>query len=368
MNCLRYLEEIDAYDFKNDQFYNEEYEYFSDSRICGIFLIGEKRQVSFRMIESEKNEYGYYRYLLCVPTIMNTDLSNDWNKKILENVKNAREDGYYFKEGIAGEFISIFAVFLRARFYLRSRVFRYNQEASNKTTYPVFLPNTVMEYSLIFNDEKKNLTGDLIPFFKKIIKLPDNGHFNLMHSFREYHEALKNIGIDHDIAYLKLVVAVEGVASIEKIRSSFKEDFPECFELIEGDKKRLSQISNSWANRGSLRSVLYFFEKYLLSTHPEFKETTYLSAEGSKPIFLEETINRIYNSRSKYVHEGRQMIISYGFQGSFYGPSLGGVIDRKKITIEETLPVISYFESMVNVSLISYVDKNTSSKQSIEVI
>jgi len=375
IGCIKYIEELEQYDIPPDNFFAtdvNEYEYFSDSRICGIFSFGKKYPITFRMITGEENEYGYYRYILRIPTIINPLIYNKvtpekYYKKVQENFDKARKDGYYFKEGLAGEFICIFAVFLRARFYLRSVVNRNNQEISQKITYPVFLPSTVSEYKEIFNDKKKNLTSDLIPFFEKIVTLPDKGHFNIIHSFREYHEALKNIGIDHDIVYLKLVVAIEGIASIEKVESNFKHDFPECFNLIKDDKEKLNQITTMWANRGSTNSVRSFLKKYLLGIRKDFEKTVYINKEGkNKNITLEKTINRIYASRSKYVHEGRQMTISkISFRDSAYEPTMGGVIDRKKILLDELLPVISYFENIVNISLINYIDINTLVKKLI---
>jgi hypothetical protein len=369
MQCITYLKDLEEYEVPADNFfvgYATEYEYFSDSRICGLFTIGEKHPITFRMVESEQNEFGYYRYLLHIPTIINPTLlgkmtNEEYSAKVLNNFDEAREDGYYFKEGLAGELICIFAVCLRARFYLRNQVNRDSKGVSTKMTYPVFLPSTVSEYKSIFDDKKKNLTSDVIPFFQKVANLPDKGHFNIIHAFREYHEALKNIGIDHDIAYLKFVVAIEGIASIEKGKSSFEEDFPECIDVLDADQERLSQISKMWENRGSFKSVLSFFEKYLLQDKAEFAETLCMNEKGeNQTIPLKKTVDRIYDARSKYVHEGLQMLISRSsFDGSAYEPTLGGVRDRKKISIDELLPLISYFDLMVNNSLIAYIEKNT---------
>lgn len=364
MSCLRYIENLDQNSLeKETDFYSEEYEYFSDSRVTGVFSLGKKRQITFRIIEGEKNENGYYRYLLHVPMKMGTDIGQAGYKKMMTD---AKEDGYYFKEGMAGEFISIFAVFLRARFYLRSRTFRDKEQVSSKTTYPVFLPDTVREYTSIFNDEKKNLTSDLIPFFQKIQELPDVAHFNIIHSFKEYHQALKNLGVDHDISYLKLVVAIEGIAVTEKPRSRFSEDFPECFELIKKEKKRLEQISTAWATRGSFKSVVTFLEKYLLPTHPEYRETKHMTATGVAPIILINTLERIYKARSKYVHEGLPVEISrMGFADSPYQPSLGGIIDKRRLSGEEMLPMISYFEEMVHKTLLAYVEINSGTQSKV---
>ncbi len=371
MRCITYVKELEGYEVPADDFfagYATEYEYFSDSRICGLFKIGEKHPITFRMIESEKNEFGYYRYLLRIPTIINPTLlgkmtNEEYSAKVLNNFDSARKDGYYFKEGLAGELICIFAVCLRARFYLRNQVSRNNTGVSTKITHPIFLPNTVSEYKSIFDDKKKNLTSDLVPFFQKVMNLPDKGHFNIIHAFREYHEALKNIGIDHDIAYLKFVVAIEGIASIEKGRSSFKEDFPEYIDVLV-DKEKLSQINTMWENRGSFKSVVSFFEKYLLKENAEFTKTMFTNEKGESQIIpLKKTVDRIYVARSKYVHEGLQMLISMNsFDDSAYEAISGGVRDRKKISISELLPVISYFDLMVNNSLIAYVENNCNFK------
>lgn len=369
MQCITYIKELEQYEVPADNFfigYATEYEYFSDSRICGVFTIGEKHPITFRMVESEENEFGYHRYILRIPTIINpvilgTMTNEEYSKKIIDNFTEAREDGYYFKEGLAGELICIFAVCLRARFYLRNQVNRDNKGPSTKITYPVFLPSTVSEYKAIFDDKKKNLTSDVIPFFQKVASLPDKGHFNIIHAFREYHEALKNIGIDHDITYLKLVVAIEGITTIEKKdRPSFQDDFPECFKLLQECKEKLNKISKLWENRGSISSVTSFFDKYLLSDNPEFTETICMNEKGEKSLLpFRKTVDRIYDARSKYVHEGLQMLISKNsFTDSYYEPILGGVRDRKKITVDEMLPMISYFDSIVNVSLIAYVEKN----------
>ena len=369
MRCITYIKELEQYEVPSDNFFIDsatEYEYFSDSRICGVFTIGEKHPITFRMVEFEENEFGYHRYILRIPTIINptilgTMTNEEYSKKIIDNFDSAREDGYYFKEGLAGELICIFAVCLRARFYLRNQINRDKNGPSSKMTYPVFLPSTVSEYKTIFDDKKKNLTSDVIPFFQKVSSLPDKGHFNIIHAFREYHEALKNIGIDHDISYLKLVVAIEGIATIEKNdRPSFEEDFPECFKSLQKSKEKLSEISKMWENRGSIKSVTAFFNKYLLQGNLEFAQTTYVDKVGQQQVIpFKKTVGRIYDARSKYVHEGLQMFISKNSSGSSpYESILGGVQDRKKISVDEMLPLISYFDNIVNTSLIAYVEKN----------
>jgi hypothetical protein len=164
MKCLLLLEELQTKD-KSDIF--EEYEYFSDSRITGRFSYGTVNPVTFHMIQHEEDERGYYRYLLSIPSIKIEQ--SDTYESAIEIFKTATEDGYYFKEGVPGEFISVFSVFCRARFFLRSMMLRDAGSVINKITYPVFLPSTVREYSSVFKDTSSlNLTTGLIQFLKKL--------------------------------------------------------------------------------------------------------------------------------------------------------------------------------------------------------
>jgi hypothetical protein len=145
------------------------------------------------------------------------------------------------------------------------------------------------------------------------------------------------------------------MASIEKKRVSFKEDFPDCTKSLNCDPDKLSRISNAWSNSGSSKSVVEFLKKYLLPTHTTFEKTRDVL---NVDISLEKTFERVYTARSKYVHEGTPMIISkFSLSIEPYEINLGEVRDRKMILPTEILPLVSYFDEIVHLTLKCYVNR-----------
>ena len=108
-NRMAWIRNLDKLSEKESGFYTMEHEIVSECRIPGVLYYEGGKIACGGYSPLEKDRNGLYHYFLRVqyPNPKN------YNKK-------ANEKGYYFKDGIAGELISIFSLHFQCRFYLVS--------------------------------------------------------------------------------------------------------------------------------------------------------------------------------------------------------------------------------------------------------
>jgi hypothetical protein len=121
------------------------------------------------------------------------------------------------------------------------------------------------------------------------------------------------------------------------------------------------QLEKTFENRKSRKKFKRFIEKYSTGF---FKGGNY-KAKHTR-IFkkdLEKTLDAIYSARSKYLHAGEPMYLSLPIKGEHKwdtDPSLGMIMDRRRIPKSQKLPYTHWFEKLVRHSLLNYLEDNQS--------
>lgn len=341
---------------KKKKFYHTEYEICSDARIPGVLEYNDGA-ILCGLLE-EKNEKGLYTYSLRVKHV---------EKEYKFDKTKYSKEGYFFKEGLIGELLAIFSVFFQARFYLKtsslgtlsakSLKFRNRHEFNHRRI------NKFLNFEM-FTGQKRNWaheTSGLKSFLETIKSIDQNYHQNLIHSFFWYADAIKEFGINDEIFFIKMTSCIEPLL---KFNQSYKDNLEEKIEewiskeALENSHKQ--EIANWLQNRKIGKRFSDFISKHSKGFFKGGKRKAKHCYIYKKD--LNEFTKRIYNARSKYLHEGRPMYLSMEMKsdsGKYWDldPSLGMMADRKEFKVNERLPRCRWFERIVNHSLKSFVQE-----------
>ena len=340
---------------KGKKVYFTEYEICSEVRIPGVLDYGSGFLQCH--IFQEANKDGLYTYILRIKHI---------RKEYKFNLNNFSKKGYYFESGLAGELLAIFSVYFQARFYLKATItgkspkdtigFRSEEEFQYRK------PGLFLNFEM-FSDQKRNWADTGLKSFLDTVKTLDpKYHQKLIQSFHWYAQAIKEIGVDHQLFFIKMVSAVE---SLLNFIGFTHDNLEKKLNLLINDgkfaKKESEEIKNWLKNRGIKRKFTAFLKKY---SEGFFKK----GRRKAKHCHIRETeladyAKRIYNARSAYLHEGRPMYRSFdtNMEDAKYWDldlSQGMMVDRKRFAANEKLPRVRWFERLVNQCLKNFIENN----------
>lgn len=331
---------------KNKTAYFTEYEICSEVRIPGVLNYGNGALLCSLL--QEKDQRGLYAYTVRVKHIQ---------KEYKFNENSYSKEGYYFENGLIGELMVLFSVYFQARFYLSATVtgkltskslrLRYENEFQYNAPYQF------LNFEM-FSKQKRNWasTDGLKAFLDTIRKLDQKYHQNLIMAFYWYAESIKEIGIDHQLFFIKMVSAVE---SLLKFVNHSTDGLDKKLREVIRDKNFSKDENNEIESWLENRKIRQRFAKFLLQHSNNFFKGGKRKAHHCH-IYrkqLDEYAKRIYDARSAYLHNGSPMYLSQEMRAEYaklwdLDPSLGMMSDRKKFTDREKLPRPRWFERLVN--------------------
>ncbi|MHA1877824.1 MAG: hypothetical protein ACTSUC_15390 [Promethearchaeota archaeon] len=344
MQWILLLEECEKSSEKKT--YSTEYEICSEVRIPGVLNYGNGSLLCGLL--QEKNQNGLYTYTVRVKHL---------EKEYKFDEKNYQEEGYFFKDGLIGEIIALFSVFFQARFYLKATILGNLSPSSMKVrteeTFQHTNPSHFLHYEM-FSDQNRNWTDkDGLKLFLDSVKAIDRKyHLNLIRAFFWYSEAIKEIGVDHQLFFIKMVSSVEALLKFVEIPSdSLEKKLREMVEEKIFSNDEAHQIGNWLQNRKIRMKFKSFLQKnsnrFYKGGNRNAKHCYILKKE------LKKYANRIYDARSTYLHSGKPMYLSFDTKtedAKYWDldPSTGMMADRKKFPESEKLPRVRWFERIVN--------------------
>ncbi len=184
---------------KNKKRYFTEYEICSEVRIPGVLNYGNG--VLLCSLLQEKNQKKLYTYTVRVKHI---------EKEFKFDKHSYSKEGYYFENGLIGELIVLFSVYFQARFYLKATVTgeltskSMRRRSENEFQYKT--PHPFLNFEM-FSDQKRNWAykDGVRVFLDTIRELDQEYHQNFIRAFYWYAEAIREIGIDHQLFFIKMV-------------------------------------------------------------------------------------------------------------------------------------------------------------------
>ncbi|MBI4449994.1 hypothetical protein HY634_02965 [Candidatus Uhrbacteria bacterium] len=282
--------------------------------------------------------------------------------------ETATQKGYHIPGGIVGELMSLFALVLRCRFYLVAMERGQLTETSVRIRdeYPFFRfqcsPNYYPEIHSGDGAPSRHMDQVRI-FLDDVRKLDSSLHFKFARACLYYHSALREIGRDEELAFVRLVSAIEVLSKDHPLPPEETATIEQGFDM--------ALASDQWSaeQRKALedckRSCLYKTGKRFVE-FLRYHSSGYGAATASPPAHLcipesdiAEYAKRIYGARSLYLHEARPMYLSKRMpgweQGWHVSLDQGMAVDRKRYRAEEKLPYLNWFEGLVRHCLVRYL-------------
>ncbi len=336
--------------------YFTEYEICSEVRIPGVFTYGNGMFECSLYQEADDN--NLHTYILKIKHV----------EKVFEyDESKYSKDGYYFKEGLVGEIIALFSLYFQARFYLKAIVTgvmtpnSLRKRMEKKFLYKNNNDDLTCLNLEMFSNQDRNWSKDngLSNFLDLISKVDQKYHQSLIRAVHWYSVAIKEVGVDHELFFIKMVSSIEALLDISKAESDDLEKKLMRFkdrELFSPDE--WSQVKKWLQNRRIRKRFTDFLEKYSNGFSGEIpKEASHCFIPKNK---VSAYAKRIYDARSAYLHTGKPMFLSMDMRGDDtkkwdLDPAMGMSVDRIKISETEKLPRTRWFERIVNYSLKSFI-------------
>jgi len=279
---------------------------------------------------------------------------------------NYFRDGYYFEANLVGELIALFSVFFQARFFLKAQISGELTPSSIKSRFEKQFyykkPHPFINFEM-FDNQSSNWANEegLADFLNIMLKLNEGLHQNIIRACYWYSEAIKEIGSDHQMFFIKMVSAIESLLNYIQIASDGLEK--KIIRITENHDFTVDEISqiHNWLN---VRRVRYKFKIFLKRYSYGFFRGGNRKAKHCYILKrdLGKYANRIYDARSKYLHRGEPMYISFDtkmVEAKYWDldPTKGMLIDRRKISESKKLPRVRWFERLVNHCLLNFFDE-----------
>jgi hypothetical protein len=353
MGWIRNLETVAA---ATNQ-YAVEYELGSECRIPGLLNYADGKIICARMsTEESKDSLWLYNLVLRFPTG-----PRDINRK-------ADEKGYYFKDGVLGELLALMSVFFRCRFYLiSSRLLPENPVLGMtiKQEYPfVRVKCNSGIHPALFEDRNKNLATDFKQFLDAVKCLSQDTHQDFMLACHHYARAVKEVGVDPEMVFIRLVSAIEVLS--KNVRLDRKDDGLEEQEITKLlaesslSAEHKTELQESFGNRKSGKRFTRFVEQHASGY---FKGGNFKAKRLKiKRADLGNVLKVIYTARSKYLHAGEPMFLSTPIKGGEKwdtDPTSGMIADNRAFTAAQKLPYAYFFEGLVRQCLLNFQERNS---------
>lgn len=288
-----------------------------------------------------------------------------FNRNTDYSVATATTKGYYHPDGVAGEFTALMSLCFRTRFYHVSTV---GGELSSKgiqwrenNTFLRVVPPTYID-SFVFGKQERSYL-DFQVFMEKIATIPEEYHRSIISAASNYNLALREIGIDHEMVFVRLVSAIEAFSTDFVLNTKddplSSQSVHEILENFSGEIR--SELELSLQARKSRLKFTRFLETY---SKGYFKGGNHSAKHTKiKKAQLGQVSKTIYAARSKYLHSGERMYLSQAFAGTKYDtdPSSAMYMGGRKFLGKDKLPNIEFFEGLVRHCILQKINELASS-------
>lgn len=347
MQWILALEESQKNSDKKSYFID--YEVCSEVEIPGVLTYADGSLIC-RLL-SEKDKDGLYSYTVRIKFVQKDNLNND----------QYSQNGYSFPGGLIGELIAIFSVYFQARFFLKSCTNYFDNLPFRIGFSSRYLFPNRNAYFEMFSDQKRNWGRDGLRFFMDTIKSVDQKyHQKLAYAFYWYAEGIKEIGVNHNLFYIRMVSSIEALLDneIESPQDSLERKLDSLINEDYFDNPEKQQIQQWIRTRKIKKRFVSFVEKY---SKGFFKGGNRKAKHCYiKKSDLENYIKLIYDARSAYLHAGKPMRISPDGNADFARSWDSGSLNNK------ILPRVRWFERIVNHCLKGFVDdRQTKTSKSV---
>ena len=279
-----------------------------------------------------------------------------------EPLARGTRKGYLFREGPVGELVALFSLCLQARLFVLSTSLRglSHRDLPIKTEFTPLRARIGRQVDpVLFAQSDRNLCTSLRPFLEEIRSLPPKHHLEVAIAANHYACALREIGIDEEMVFVRLVSAIERVATEQAIPDDplsgrHLEEFIRVDILATEQVEELRTMLQR--RRTKSRFIAFLGEHSAGFFDSEPKEPTHTQVT---PGTLAAVAGAIYNARSGYLHNGDPMYLSRmtQFPDWHMDPSFGMIWQGRSFTVEQKLPRVDFFHRLVRHCLLARMRK-----------
>jgi len=347
MEWIRCLEGL------GDEQYVQGFEVLSECYISGGLNYGDGRILCQKSCV-EKSSDGLYSYLIRVKFPI----------ECLNSYRKPTRKGYGFNDGIAGELMALFSLKFRCRFYYSASIFYQGDDMwpiKNSYNYSRIECDPKIHED-IFSSIKCNFAKDIPEFFDNVKMLPEKFHRQFILACHHYLLALREVGMNTEMVFIRLVSAVEALSSSflkleEKDDLTNDSDFKECIKFLNLSEKEEKEYEMIFKTKKSTEKFKRFIEIY---SDDYVEEKDFLQDNGRhiKRDDLIKVVETIYSARSRYLHSGEPMYLSRPMRTVVDGDfdlSCGCMIDNRMLSVKNKLPYASWFEGLVRHCLLNFL-------------
>lgn len=285
-----------------------------------------------------------------------------------EELPEGTAEGYLFREGPVGELAALFSLHLQTRFFILSTAVSELTDHSIplRTEYePIRGRFGQRVDAVIFSNEERNFAKDLPTFLDLIRRIPPKHHLRVATSAYHYARALREVGVDEEMVFVRLVSAIETAARRHPIGDDalFGRKLAELVRPDAVSPEQMDELERTFHVRKAKARFVSFLNHYSdgffesEATEPPHTQVT--------PQNLPAVAGAIYDARSGYLHSGSTMYLSQWTGGHpewHMDPSVGMLWQNRRFKAEQKLPRAQFFHRLVRFCLLKYFANLASAK------
>lgn len=274
--------------------------------------------------------------------------------------KHGKRKGYLFREGQIGELVALISLCLQRRLYILSTTVGHltSHGVPIKTEFsPLRAAFGRNIDPVIFSADDKNLAIELPVFLRQIQLIPPRHHLTVALAANHYARALREIGVDEEMVFVRLVAAIETAARGQSISNDplLNKRAEDLFCLDKLSSPQIKELRSLLENRRAKAKFMTFLETFssgFFEGMPEKPAHTQVT-----PQTLSTVAGAIYDARSAYLHNGYPMYLSHympAFPDWHMDPSVGMTWQDRSYREDQKLPRVDFFHRLVRHCLLSY--------------
>jgi len=269
--------------------------------------------------------------------------------------------GYLFREGPVGELVALFSLQLQTRFFVLSTSERglTHHDLPLKTEFAPLRGRIGRQLdAVVFAHADRNLCRDLVPFLDEIRSVSSKYHLEVAIAANHYARALREIGIDEEMVFVRLVSAIERAAAEQAIPDDPLSDksLDELVAVNTLADEQVEELRKLFQTRRTKSRFIAFLQEY---------SAGFFDAEQREPAHTQVTRENltvvaaaVYDARSGYLHNGDPMYLSRPmaqFPDWHMNPSVGMTWQERSFKAAQKLPRADFFHRLVRHCLIAWI-------------
>lgn len=337
--------------------------------VAGIAASGVRQTIDAEFA-SETRIFGGLEYantFTVAATTLRPDTSGLWKYTLRlsypeppATTAKATKQGYVFREGPVGELLAAMAFHLECRLFLVSTVDSQpgNNFAGLKTEYAFHRGVTGPAVDpVVFSSNERNFAKGLSPFLDLLLSIHPRHHFAVAMALSHYARALREVGVDDEMVFIRLVSAIEAVAEEED--GTPDPLMRKALAALAGPGVVGPDEREEFSKLLQTRKLKRRFIAFLVQHSVGFFRGGRWKAPHTRVTrkALPEVAGAVYDARSGYLHRGDPMYISrYWPEASSWqtDATVGMVWQSRRYTAKQKLPYAHFFHRLVRHCLLNY--------------